>query len=63
MRWNSQTAYRFGDKVMKYSLTPAAETQRQHGEKPVRPEDGEDFLHRWLQDYHSAHDAEYIFQV
>ena len=62
-RQYSQTSYRFGDYVMKYCLVPSSETQRKLFEETVRPEDGSDILHRWLQDFHLNHDAEYLFQV
>jgi hypothetical protein len=62
-RQYSQTAYRFGDYVMKYCLVPSGETQRKLYDETVRPEDGSDILHRWLQNFHASHDAEYLFQV
>ncbi|GAB7344933.1 hypothetical protein MBLNU457_3367t1 [Dothideomycetes sp. NU457] len=62
-RQYSQTAYRFGDYVMKYCLVPSSETQRKLFEETVRPDHGSDILHRWLQDFHAKHDAEYLFQV
>lgn len=63
-RFYSQTAYRFGDYVIKYSLTPSTETQRKLYEETVKPaKDGSDILSKWLQNFHSAHDAEYLFQV
>jgi hypothetical protein len=39
-RQYSQTAYRFGDYVMKYCLVPSGETQRKLYDETVRPEDG-----------------------
>ncbi|KAK4987612.1 hypothetical protein LTR66_007548 [Elasticomyces elasticus] len=62
-RQYSQVAYRFGDYVIKYCLVPSSETQRKLFEETVRPEDGSDILHRWLQNFHASHDAEYLFQV
>lgn len=62
-RWYSQTAYRFGDYIMKYSLIPSTEIQQKLGEKQVGPEDEDDVLHRWLQDFHRDHEAEFQFQV
>ncbi|TKX21388.1 catalase-like protein [Elsinoe australis] len=62
-RQYSQTAYRYGDYVIKYCLVPSTETQRKMFEETVRPEHGDDILHRWLQDFHNQHDAEYLFQV
>ncbi|KAI8960764.1 catalase-like domain-containing protein [Daldinia sp. FL1419] len=63
MRWYSQTAYRFGDYVMKYRLVPSTETQRKLAAETVKPEDADDILHRWLRDFHASHDAEFLFQV
>ncbi|KAH7061455.1 catalase-like domain-containing protein [Macrophomina phaseolina] len=62
-RQYSQTAYRFGDYVMKYCLVPSSETQRKLYDETVKPTDGSDILHRWLQAFHQEHDAEYLFQV
>ena len=62
-RQYSQTAYRFGDYVVKYTLIPESETQKKMYEQTVRPEDGDDILHRWLQNFHKAHEAVYLFQV
>ncbi|EOD47921.1 putative catalase protein [Neofusicoccum parvum] len=62
-RQYSQTAYRFGDYVIKYSLVPSSETQKKLYEETVKPADGSDILHRWLQAFHRDHDAEYLFQV
>ncbi|KAF2233786.1 heme-dependent catalase [Viridothelium virens] len=62
-RQYSQTAYRFGDYVIKYCLVPSSETQRKLYEETVRPEHGSDILHRWLQNFHQQHEAEYLFQV
>ena len=63
-RQYSQTAYRFGDYVAKYCLQPSSETQRKLYEETIKP-DGvgqEDVLHRWLQNFHREHDAEYLLQ-
>ncbi|KAF2732428.1 heme-dependent catalase [Polyplosphaeria fusca] len=62
-RQYSQTAYRFGDYVVKYALVPSSETQKKLYEETTRPEDGDDILHRWLQMFHRDHEAEYLFQV
>lgn len=62
-RQYSQTAYRFGDYVIKYCLVPNTETQKKLSEETVKPADGPDILHRWLQNFHKEHDAEYLFQV
>lgn len=62
-RQYSQTAYRFGDYVIKFCLVPSSETQRKLYDETVKPEHGSDILHRWLQNFHGEHDAEYLFQV
>ncbi|KAJ3958156.1 hypothetical protein N0V92_005257 [Colletotrichum tropicale] len=62
-RQYSQTAYRFGDYVMKYSLVPSSERQRRLYEETVKPEHDEDILQTWLQNFHANHGAEYLFQV
>jgi hypothetical protein len=62
-RQYSQTAYRYGDYVIKYSLVPNTDTQNKLYEDTVKPDDGSDILHRWLQNFHQEHDAEYLFQV
>ncbi|KAL9108816.1 MAG: hypothetical protein Q9227_006473 [Pyrenula ochraceoflavens] len=63
-RQYSQTAYRFGDYVAKYCLQPSSETQRKLYEETVKPDDADqtDILHRWLQNFHREHDAEYLLQ-
>lgn len=62
-RQYSQTAYRFGDYVMKYSLVPSSDTQRRLYEETVKPEHEEGILQTWLQNFHANHEAEYLFQV
>ena len=62
-RQYSQTAYRFGNYVIKYCLVPNTETQKKLYDETVKPTDGPDILHRWLQNFHKEHDAEYLFQV
>ncbi|KAI2618353.1 catalase-like domain-containing protein [Hypoxylon sp. NC1633] len=62
-RWYSQSAYRFGDYVMKYRLVPSTETQRKLAEETVKPDDSDDILHRWLQNFHASHEAEFLFEV
>ncbi|KAF2424808.1 heme-dependent catalase [Tothia fuscella] len=62
-RYYSQTAYRYGDFVVKYSLVPSSATQKKLAEETPRPVDGDDILHRWLQNFHRDHEAEYLFQV
>lgn len=62
-RQYSQTAYRYGNFVAKFCLVPDTETQRKLREQTAEPEEGTDFLHRWLQDFYEANDAQYLFQV
>ncbi|KAM0544654.1 hypothetical protein ACHAPJ_011715 [Fusarium lateritium] len=58
----SQTAYRFGDYVIKYNLVPSSEAQKQRDEETVdKQADG--VLHEWLQEFYHNNDAEYLFQV
>lgn len=63
-RQYSQTAYRFGDYVAKYSLVPSSETQKKLYDEEVNPDqvDGADILHRWLQAFHRDHEAAYLVQ-
>src|ERR1700733_10931273 len=42
---------------MKYCFVPNSETRRKLYDETVRPEDGSDILHRWLQNSHKEHDA------
>ena len=63
IRQYSQTAYRYGDYVVKYCIVPSSETQKKLYEETVKPEDGSDILHRWLSNFYENHDAEYLFQV
>jgi hypothetical protein len=58
----SQTAYRFGDYVVKYRLIPNTTAQKKRGEETVDTNpDG--VLHKWLRDFHRDNEAEYLFQV
>ena len=62
-RQYSQTAYRFGTHVAKYSLVPSTETQLKLYNETVKPAtDPPDILSRWLQSFHAAHAAEYHLQ-
>lgn len=58
----SQTAFRFGDYVMKFRLVPSTEAQTRAGNKEVS-EEGDGALHERLRDFYHAHNAEYLFQV
>ncbi|KAH0429000.1 hypothetical protein CcaCcLH18_08753 [Colletotrichum camelliae] len=62
-RQYSQTAHRFGDYVMKYSLVPSSDTQGRLYEETVKPGHDEDILQKWLQNFHANHEAEYLFQI
>ncbi|TGO57646.1 hypothetical protein BCON_0063g00030 [Botryotinia convoluta] len=63
-RQYSQTAYRFGDYVVKYCLVPSSETQKKLYEETVKPDAHPDnILSEWLKEFHTNHDAEYLFQV
>ncbi|KAF4995944.1 hypothetical protein FGRMN_4799 [Fusarium graminum] len=58
----SQTAYRFGDYVVKYNLVPNSEAQKDRGKETVEGQpDG--VLHEWLRDFYRDNEAEYLFQV
>ena len=59
----SQTAYRFGDYVMKYRLVPDSETQKEMYNELVQASHGSDILHRWLKDFYAKNTAKYAFQV
>ena len=48
---------------MEYCLVPTLETQRMLYEETVKLDHGDDILHLWLQNFHTAHEAEYLFQV
>lgn len=61
--WYSQTAYRFGDYIIKYRLRPSSQTQRKLSEQTVQSTDQVDVHSRWLQDFHANHEAEFEFQV
>lgn len=62
-RQYSQTAYRFGNYIMKYSLVPSSDMQRKLHQETVQPSDAPDVLQHWLRDFHLNHEAEYEFQV
>lgn len=62
-RQYSQSAYRFGDYVAKYSLVPNTETQRRLYDETVKPDQHDpDILSQWLRNFHETHDAEYLLQ-
>ncbi|KAF1990929.1 heme-dependent catalase [Aulographum hederae CBS 113979] len=62
-RMYSQTPYRFGDYIIKYSLVPDTDIQRKLGEETTSPNHEDDVLHRWLRDFHAVHEAQYLFRV
>lgn len=58
----SQTAYRFGDYVVKYRLIPNTPAQQKRGEETADAKpDG--VLHEWLRNFYENNEAEYLFQV
>lgn len=59
----SQTAYRFGDYIMKYRLVPESETQKALHKEQTQASHGPDIMHRWLQDFHKKNEARYSFEV
>ncbi|KAM0327442.1 hypothetical protein ACHAQA_005730 [Verticillium albo-atrum] len=61
-RFYSQTAYRFGDYVVKYNLVPSSEVQKKRAKESV---DGhpDGVLHEWLREFYKENDADYLFQV
>ena len=64
IRQYSQSAYRFGDYVFKYCLVPNTSTQQKLADQSIKPEsDSSDQHHKWLQNFHNNHEAEYLFQV
>lgn len=64
IRMYSQTAYRFGDYVFKYSLVPNTQTQLGLNDLNIKEDQHEsDVLHRWLQNFNRKYGAEYLFQV
>lgn len=63
VRQYSQTAFRFGEYVMKFAIEPASEAQAAVASKEVGPEDEEDTLHKWTAEYFAEHEAVFDFQV
>lgn len=65
IKWYSQTAYRFGDYVVKYRLVPATETQEAEGGKKesISESSEPDVLSTELSEFHRSHRAEFMFQV
>ncbi|KAG4424528.1 hypothetical protein IFR04_002406 [Cadophora malorum] len=62
-RQYSQTAYRFGEYVIRYCLVPSGETQKKR-EDTVKPDSHPNhILSDWLKEFHSNHEAEDMFQV
>jgi SHS2 domain-containing protein len=50
--------------VVKYCLVPSGEAQKKAYEETIKPESHpDDILSEWLKEFHSKHDAEYLFQV
>lgn len=60
----SQTAYRFGEYVMKYRLVPGSETQKKlHEEVTDKQKHPNDIMSEWLKEFHRNNEAEWTFQV
>ena len=58
----SQTAYRYGDYVVKYTLVPGTPAQNKRREEVVDTQpDG--VLYEWLHDFYRDNEAEFLFQV
>jgi hypothetical protein len=50
--------------VIKYCLLPSSSTQKRAYDETVQPSSHpDDILSTWLKEFHSNHDAEYLFQV
>lgn len=62
-KFYSQTAYRFGEYVMKYRLIPSSETQQKLSEEVTSKEHPNDIMSEWLKDFHKNNEAEWVFQV
>ncbi|KAF2479747.1 catalase-like domain-containing protein [Neohortaea acidophila] len=60
----SQSAYRFGDYVVKYALFPTGKFQQELGEKAAVNDNSDPEQHSlWLREYFQANDAEFDFRV
>jgi len=59
----SQSAYRYGDYVVKYRVIPNTEAMKKAGEQFVTEESPTNQLRDWLTDFMKNNDAEYLFQV
>lgn len=60
----SQTAYRYGDYVCKFSLVPSSETQKKLYEEEIKPDAPTNhILSDLLHQFYEENDAEYLFQV
>lgn len=63
-RFYSQTAYRFGDYVVKYCLVPDTDTQRKLADETVKPDKHDsNILSEWLKNFHKEYEGQYLFQV
>ncbi|GAM83000.1 hypothetical protein ANO11243_009860 [Dothideomycetidae sp. 11243] len=60
----SQSAYRFGENIVKYALFPAIQSQRDLGDSASITEHSDREQHSiWLSDHFREHDAVYEFRV
>ncbi|EPE36826.1 Heme-dependent catalase-like protein [Glarea lozoyensis ATCC 20868] len=64
IRYYSQTAYRYGDFIVKYSLVPSSEVQKKQYQEAVKPDSHPDnILSSWVKEFYANNEAEYLFQV
>ena len=59
----SQSAYRYGDYIVKYALFPVAKEQLERKSQKVKDTDSPTVLSEWIQDYFRDHAAKYEFRV
>ncbi|KAI9715987.1 MAG: hypothetical protein M1812_005621 [Candelaria pacifica] len=62
-RYYSQSAFRFGDYVAKFALIPSSDTQKKLSDETVKPDQHDSqILSKWLKNFHTQHEAEYLLQ-
>lgn len=59
----SQSAYRYGDYIVKYALFPIADEQLKTKDQHVKSTDSPSILSEWIQDYFHDYSAQYEFRV
>jgi len=59
----SQSAYRYGDYVVKYALFPVAKEQLEIKSQKVKDTDSSNILSEWIQTYFRNHPARYKFRI